>query len=397
MVKTSLINTVILLLLLLSSGCKKNSPTEPQPTKPPGYQEDIPWPSLADSPWPMANHDPQATGRSQYIGPKNGNLDWIYQDFSQVQCGITLDKNQNLYFGNGFSDKGLYSLDMNGNLIWKATFGSIKIFTTPIITSNNNIITSDGGFYIYAFNLVGETLWRKELKIGTFLQKNLILDREGNLLLIGSNELCSISEVGIINWTYFDERFYQVRPIQLSFSPDGNTLYIPGNKQSLLSFSISTQKVQWTFGDEYSVASMVDSQGNIYVQTNSGLYSLTSSGDERWHFYAESDIGDSAPTITKSGNIYFATDTLFSLTYHGELRWKKPLGARCDAPLVCDFEENVFVEAVNENINFFSFSINGDQIWNTTTEGTFVYGSPAISENGSIIFPVYNNKIINIK
>ncbi|MBZ0198354.1 MAG: hypothetical protein K8H86_00685 [Ignavibacteriaceae bacterium] len=42
--------TIILLLLLVFVGCKKNSPTEPQPTKPPGYQEDIPWASLADSP-----------------------------------------------------------------------------------------------------------------------------------------------------------------------------------------------------------------------------------------------------------------------------------------------------------------------------------------------------------
>ena len=29
-------------------------------------QVDIPWPTLADSPWSMIAHDPQITGRSPY-------------------------------------------------------------------------------------------------------------------------------------------------------------------------------------------------------------------------------------------------------------------------------------------------------------------------------------------
>jgi hypothetical protein len=36
-------------------------------------QVDIPWPSLADSPWPTTRGDAQATGRSKYIGPRNAN------------------------------------------------------------------------------------------------------------------------------------------------------------------------------------------------------------------------------------------------------------------------------------------------------------------------------------
>lgn len=32
-------------------------------------QVDIPWQTLADSPWPMIKHDPQLTGRSPYKGP----------------------------------------------------------------------------------------------------------------------------------------------------------------------------------------------------------------------------------------------------------------------------------------------------------------------------------------
>jgi len=39
-------------------------------------QQPIPWPSLADSPWPFIRGDMQATGRSKYIGPITNNVVW---------------------------------------------------------------------------------------------------------------------------------------------------------------------------------------------------------------------------------------------------------------------------------------------------------------------------------
>ncbi|MDZ7766439.1 MAG: hypothetical protein U5K00_18780 [Melioribacteraceae bacterium] len=37
-------------------------------------QKRIPWPSLADGPWPVARGDVQGTGRSEYIGPDNPQI-----------------------------------------------------------------------------------------------------------------------------------------------------------------------------------------------------------------------------------------------------------------------------------------------------------------------------------
>ena len=44
-------------------SCKESPITPSESPKPPGYQEDIPWPSLADSPWPMFYGNPQNNGR----------------------------------------------------------------------------------------------------------------------------------------------------------------------------------------------------------------------------------------------------------------------------------------------------------------------------------------------
>ncbi|MBU2444432.1 MAG: hypothetical protein KJ666_02510, partial [Bacteroidetes bacterium] len=72
-----IIITSISFLILISLSCKDKG-VDPQDNYPPGYQHDIPWLSLADSPWPMHNADPQATGRSKYLGPMNGIIDWEF-------------------------------------------------------------------------------------------------------------------------------------------------------------------------------------------------------------------------------------------------------------------------------------------------------------------------------
>ena len=48
-------------------------------------QVHIPWPSLADSPWPVMRGDMQGTGRSRYIGPRNA--DYILR--KDMPLGIT--------------------------------------------------------------------------------------------------------------------------------------------------------------------------------------------------------------------------------------------------------------------------------------------------------------------
>jgi len=62
-----------LLFAILFTTCKEPTTLiDPSPKEDIVPQTDIPWSSLADTPWPMHHHDPQSTGRSNYSGPQNG-------------------------------------------------------------------------------------------------------------------------------------------------------------------------------------------------------------------------------------------------------------------------------------------------------------------------------------
>jgi len=62
------------LFVIFCANCQKSTDPIDNNKPPAGYQEDIPWPSLADSPWPMNHGDPQSTGRSKFPGPLSGTV-----------------------------------------------------------------------------------------------------------------------------------------------------------------------------------------------------------------------------------------------------------------------------------------------------------------------------------
>ncbi len=59
-------------------------------------QVDIPWTTLADSPWPMVKHDPQFTGRSPYKGPQTPNIIWTRDMENGIFSGPVIGETGNL-------------------------------------------------------------------------------------------------------------------------------------------------------------------------------------------------------------------------------------------------------------------------------------------------------------
>ncbi|MCW9094997.1 MAG: hypothetical protein OQJ74_04050, partial [Ignavibacteriaceae bacterium] len=88
-------------------------------------QVKIPWPSLADSPWPVSRGDMQGTGRSEYVGPSTNNVIWRKDMPLGIFHGPVIGYNGNLFVGTraytGFSGDTanyFYSMDKNGKNIW---------------------------------------------------------------------------------------------------------------------------------------------------------------------------------------------------------------------------------------------------------------------------------------
>ena len=362
---------VIILSILTLSHCKKS--TEPiGGEKPlPGYQEDIPWPSLADSPWPMSHHDPQNTGRSKLLGPSLGVISWEFDEAYKMFNSVVVSADSIAYILIPPADGGLFAFNPDGT-----------------IKSSFNLETVTGS-------------------------KTFAIDKEGYFYYIDEHStLYVIDQQGNIQWTLQDDRFY-TNPAYISFSPDGNTIYVLSRSDMFLAVDINTKQIRWTFKNDVlpdeSVTRpvdgvVVDSYGNIYllVKINNDvgeLFVLKPDGEIKWRYKFNTqaiNVNGNVPTIDKLGNIYCATDSVYSFDFDGNLRWKIGLDNISDCPLICDDNGSVYVGTMG--ISMMGFDTDGNQLWKIDDNQNQVGGSPAIGFNEIMYFPTWSSdKFYGIK
>lgn len=400
---------LFILLMFFTAGfeCEEKIANPPE-TKPPGYQEDIPWPSLADSPWPMYHHDPQSTGRSKYVGPSMGVIiNKISAPYSFT--GIILNKDSLLYYTTSYPGE-LKAVSYNGILKWELLISN-EISNTPLLNSDSTIYIASGSLKeIIAIDLSGNIKWKFTADSEVY-NTSLNIDKEGNLYFVDNNKtLYSISNQGTIIWKFNDSRFTGGVTAAPTFSPDGETIYVNGNNILVLAVETQTGTIKWTWGDgEMKTSPIVDSQGNLYLQpfTNAGnetiFYSIDSNGKLRWSYDYNSNFRVTEhiePAIDINGNIYFGYDTLYALTYDGKLKWKygldKTLSEVITSPIICDVLNNIYLGVVGSgNPKIISLGQNGDKNWELSVEGErSTGGSPALSKDGFLLYPMWNSNYI---
>lgn len=392
-------------LVIFCTSCQKSTEPSENDKPPTGYQEDIPWPSLADSPWPMHHGNPQSTGRSKEMGPNLGIIDWSLEPYD-LETGISIGPDSTIYFVYG----KLFALAPDGTEKWGLDLSRFAFsVSTPIIASDGTIYTTAQSKLI-AISPDKTIKW--EYVANSYIGWMINIGIDGILYILDRNStLYAISPSGALIWQYSDTRFIVNDASGISFSPDGNTLYIPGITTSVVAFNIQSQSVEWIFGETKMYNSpVIDSDGNIYILpiyddrgTEKGqFFSLNKNGEVRWVFefnYEYSLFHSNTPTIDKMGNIYFATDTLYSLDYFGNLNWKTGLDGFSDCPLVCDVNSNIYVGTMSSGhfIAIYKFDSNGNINWQINDAQAQVGGSPAIGFS-SLYFPTWRStKIYSIK
>jgi outer membrane protein assembly factor BamB len=383
-------------------SCDSTDPKPPD-NNPPGYQEDIPWPSLADSPWPIYRADAQNTGRSKFIGPQIGSIDTIINAYN-LQATAVLNENSNLIFVSS-SPAVVHSFNLMNYEDRIDTIG-FDNHTTPVVNNKNSIyVTSD--LFLNKYDSTGSLLWSYTLNKG-ILSASLVIDKAGNIYFVGDDyTLNSISEDGNINWVFSESRLFKNTYHAPAFSPDGKTLYLQGESVSLLAFDIETQNIKWEFGNNRLASGpILDSQGNIYItpSTNNNayliLYSLTSSGEIRWEakLYA-GDYTSEEPTIDKFGNVIVGlNDTLYSIDYSGNINWKAFLGlGQAASSVISDRDGNIFFTLENPT-SITAFNNTGIQMWNVVVENERLLYPPLITAESRLIIPSFrSNSIYLIK
>jgi len=386
-------------MFITLSSCDVNEPKKDKP-KPEGYQEDIPWPSLADSPWPMYQHDPQNTGRSSLNGPLLGKVKWRKElKFGVSPFFFAIDKKQNILLtyssvkpdSNLQTSNYLLAFSNSGNLLWQLNLCKSNSLNQDEISSA--ISTIEGYTYVtsscgvlFAINSNNRILW--EFDTGEPIYNGLgglNIDKLGNIYLSTTSKFYCINKDGHTQWTM--DKYKRQKAV---FSADGSKIFIKAegsidalelNGRLLWSYPISS--------GNYLLFLISDSQNNIYFADNKTFFSVSSLGKLRWAFELEStdDFNyNISPTIDKNGNTYFSTrEYLYSLNYEGKLRWKlKDVGTTGGVHLTNDANGNIFV-AESRGGNIYSISNNGDINWTLNLGiNTYIYGGITIGEDSTL-------------
>ena len=397
--------TKILLSILLTASVYTQQQTE------------IPWPTLANTDWPMIKHDPQFTGRSPFKGPQTPTIIWTRDLEDGIFSGPVIGEEGNLYFGTYFQDpqfQGLsdyfYCYDSDGNFIWDYKLGRSRPPQTGIvIDSSNTIYFGSLDRYLYALNPNGTLKWEFETSAPIFEVTIPNIDLQGNIYITNDNgELYSIKPDGTLNWNViYESGFFGKSPV---FSPDGNTTYIAGGDSNLFALNLDGS-LKWKFScGLINKAPLVDSDGNLYILPNElpqFFYSLLPSGNIRWK-YGIQNLGSfnsySIPTIDKNGNLHvIAVDTinapdriLLSLDSQGNFRWKYIFDDNeVDdfwQPLICDSEGTIYVGSTF-GYYYYAISSEGELKWKLYLNEYQVDNTGAISKDGTLYLGVHKSSL----
>lgn len=401
--KNKMLFVISFFLVVIFYSCDTTEPGKDQ-HNPSGTQENILWPSLAESPWPMQHRNPQAIGRGNSVD-NVGQIKWEF-NFTELGedlvSGLVVDEDSSIYFLTEMNfSAGLYCIDHKGSQKWKVELGNARRFTTPIVTKNNDILIVDYNT-LKSFNNKGELNWSYNFSNSLFWIETPQIDKIGNIYLLDNmHNLYKISSVGNLVWQINHSNFKSsTGTFGMAFSPNGKMLYVPGDSVTLSAIDIETASVKWVYGQNKMMTSpIVDSQGNIYCQLNDKIISLTSNGLLRWSVnYNEFAVNDNKPTIDKNGNVFFSTkDSLYSYDFNGNYRWGKLLPKPIDSPLICDENGNIYASFFIDGISMIKYSSTGAIIWeiNFNTNGQ-LYSSPILSFDDNIIFPT-EKKVFLIK
>lgn len=206
--------------IFFSSFECSDSITNP-PNYPPGYQLDIPWPSLADSPWPMYRGNPQSTGRSKENLNLQGVVEWEYiNQYGQLNSSIVIDKDSNIYVPYYYGDSwgSLNIIGFDGKLRYKLDSNYIPAGSTPIIAS-------DGSFYnwtkwrgLTCYNLDKTIRWIYQINIDNYQTSTTTIGIDGIIYFMYNKTLYAIGKDGQLKWSIQNDRFTLWQLAVITFS-----------------------------------------------------------------------------------------------------------------------------------------------------------------------------------
>ena len=165
----------------------------------------------------------------------------------------------------------------------------------------------------------------------------------------------------------------------------GRSLYVIPDKPML----------KWAFNISSPIGSSpaIGPDGTIYIGADDGkLYAIYPNGTLKWSFKTGDKI-TSSPAVARDGTIYVGSydGYVYAIHPNGTMKWKFKTISHIHPSPVIDASGIVYIAACYDaswHGELYAFYPNGTLKWKfrPPTSGSWIYSSPAIGENGEIIF-----------
>jgi len=361
---------------------------------------------LADTAWPMLQHDVQHTGLSSYVGSATGTptstpkLGWPVNLGATNPTSPVIGLDGSIYIGAGngdlykittfgsvsiFYDAGisgsmkmpvlssdgviyvvynnypygnyLYALTSEGQLIWKYLISADP--SEPVIGPDGTIYIADD-FYLHALTPNGEKIWwNAELSNGRWI-RSPVIDFSGVIYTVGKVSDCSGCKYvyalnpkdGTFLWLDNPRGSYNTA---LSLDNQG-TLFV-GGSSGLYALNSSDGSKKWDspIGDiKYSIPAIgsIGSNGIIYVSSQDHqLHAIDSKGKEQWPYNMVNtqDEISASPIIDAAGTIYIGSNNkiFYAINPEGTVKWQAELSDKIQYGAVIGSDGTVYVVTVD--------------------------------------------------
>lgn len=266
-------------------------------------------------------------------------------------------------------------------LKWKIQTAS-GIYSAPAIDKSNNIYFSCEEGTINCIDSDGLTKWQHPLYSQVY--SSPVIGKKAIYVTTASGKLYALDFNGKEKWQFeINSPCYTTPAVNnkdaIFFGCDNATLYCVSQKGNLI--------WQYKTGDEISGSPVIDKEGNVYIASDA-VYSFNQKGKLKW-LYQPSDEDEiyffASPVIGDDGNIYIGhtEGSLVALTNKGRIKWIAPTPEEdpIRSAIVIDIDNNLFFGDENGIIHIKKQHQDIEQLFETDY---YIFASPAIDTLSNI-------------
>lgn len=371
-------------------------------------------PDLANSAWPMFQHDPQHTGRSPYVGPQTANLKWTF----------TLSEDLNGYTNSPAiaSDGTLYVCANNGGThLYAVNPGDgSKKWSNPTWHSMNSTpaVGSDGTIYVVqaddlaAYSPDHTHKWSYAVKNPVaFIYSSPAIGTDGTIYFTAGTRLFAICDNGTAKWIQtVPGTFTESSPAIVTSGPNAGTIYV-GTRADGMLYAFTEAGVQkWVYdivSNFYNNSPAIGADGTIYINSGNGrLLAITdncSAGIDKWTLGHPIGGGNclSSPAIGLDGTIYIGNNSdapnsrFWAITDNGTdpvLKWVRSDVGWTNASAIIGADNTVYYQNSSGMFYALDGANNGVTKWSHNL-GTSGNTAAAIDASGCVYVGTMNRKL----